>query len=181
MTRLRLAPRSLRGPLGPPPSSPLSLLQVFSLSLSLPFQVRLVLFFVYLFFYFFIFSRLSHRLPLSRFKTHTHHVHRTPDASQPVSFFIHFFLSLNAKIKQCEALKHPPLCKDAFIFPHCQCISKRPTVEGMSLVLKWGRGEKDSCAALLLSQLMKDLPSRTSVKWSGPVCHPARDTNNTLP
>lgn len=52
MTRLRLAPRSLWGPLGPLPSSPLSLLQVFSLSsaLSLPFHVRLVLFFVYLFF-----------------------------------------------------------------------------------------------------------------------------------
>lgn len=61
MTRLRLAPRSLRGPLGPPPSSPLSLLQVFSLSLalSLPFQVRLVLFFVYLFIYFYLFLSVS--------------------------------------------------------------------------------------------------------------------------
>lgn len=42
MTRLRLTPRSLRGPLGPLQPSPLTALQQ---SFSIPFQVHLVLFF----------------------------------------------------------------------------------------------------------------------------------------
>lgn len=46
MTRLRLAPRSLWGPLGPPQSSPLTALQQ---TFSIPFQVHLIVFFVYLF------------------------------------------------------------------------------------------------------------------------------------
>lgn len=87
---------------------PLTAAGFFSLSLSAFKSILYCFLFIYLFRIFFFSSCLSHCLPLSRFKTHTHHIHTTPDASQPVFFclFVLVFFPQSASAKKNCAISN---------------------------------------------------------------------------